>query len=262
MSWLRIMEESIQENASSGTEDKIQSVQPGVPSKKHSVGGLIRDMWPAYLIEIFVIILGISITLALEQWRDASREESLEKIYINNLQADLNNDLNNMHIVLSRTQRLMERGNELLGFSRADAVNATYNQVCEDIRSILDRPRFISNDATFSDLKSSGNLHLLKNIQLKNLLFAYYGQSQVIREVQDAELQATIVLAGSYFLKHFSLDTSGRKDFPQPENLSVLLQNVEFENNVLLRVSNRKELFMDYKKADSLALRIGEVLVK
>jgi hypothetical protein len=57
MSWLRLMEE------------KIKAAEGGPPAihhaKKHRVGTLIKERWPAYLIEVFVIILGITITLSL-----------------------------------------------------------------------------------------------------------------------------------------------------------------------------------------------------
>lgn len=40
--------------------------------KKNRVLNLLNEMWPAYLIEVVVIIVGISITLVLEEWRDNS----------------------------------------------------------------------------------------------------------------------------------------------------------------------------------------------
>jgi hypothetical protein len=263
MSWLRLMEESIKEDEFINTEENAAIIQPVTIPKKQGVAGLIKNMWPAYLIEIFVIILGISISLALEAWRDTVKEDHLEQIYLKNLRADIDVDLKNLNYVGARTQLLLNRGKELLDYTRNQAGNIRYNQVSEDIRAILNRPNFLSSDATFSDLKSSGNLHLVKDIQLKNLLFAYYSQAQNIREVQDAEQQATITLSGSYFLKYFSLDDSvSHTILADQKNISGVLNNVEFQNNVLLRVSNRKELLIDYQKGDSIAVQLKEALTK
>jgi hypothetical protein len=55
-----------------------------------------------------------------------------------------------------------------------------------------------SSDATFSDLKSSGNLHLIKDIQLKNLLLPLQSDAGY-QGMQDAEQLATISLSGNYF---------------------------------------------------------------
>jgi hypothetical protein len=242
MSWLRLMEESI---------------------KKNRVKGLIKEMWPAYLIEILVIILGISITLVLEEWRDSSRERRLEQIYLENLLTDVNVDLQSLNYTSAATQKILDRGNELLAcIGNPDSKVLSLTQLNTDVRAILGRPNFLSTDATFSDLKSSGNLHLLEDIQLKNLLFAYYNQVQNIKDNQNAEQQATIILAGSYFLKQFSMnDVAGQ---PQPSGsnaLNELPKNIEFSNNVLLRVTNRKELLDLYQKADSLAGQLKQALL-
>jgi Family of unknown function (DUF6090) len=261
MSWLRLMEESIQENEPNteptGGDLKSQSVH----RKKQTLAGLIKEMWPAYLIEIIVIILGISITLAMESWRDDTKENRLEQVYLKNLNSDVGVDMHNLNGVIEKTRELLVHGNELItgGTKKANALN--YSRLNGDIRSIISRPKFISNDASFSDLKSSGNLHLIKDVQLKNLLFAYYNQAQIIRENQESEQLATITLSGNYFLKHFSLNDSIVQD-PLLERVPVndLIQSVEFQNNVLLRVSNRNELLAAYINMDSLGSKLRMVL--
>jgi hypothetical protein len=118
-------------------------------------------------------------------------------------------------------------------------------------------------DASFTDLKSSGNLHLIKDIQLKNLLFAYYNETQHIKELQDAERQTAIILSGAYFLKHFPLDKNTIEVSPiTTKEMKELLKNIEFDNNVLLRVLNRNELLDIYHRADSLAELLHNDLVK
>src|ERR1700750_1678622 len=147
MSWLRLMEEKISENEPA---EETAAVQPiPVPHKKHSVSGLIKDMWPAYLIEIIVIILGISITLALEEWRDNNRENHLEQIYLKNLQTDVETDLKTLSLAIAGTNSLLKKGNELLGYTRStDNKNISPNQAHEDVRAILSRPNFVSRDAS------------------------------------------------------------------------------------------------------------------
>ena len=230
MSWLRLIEESMK-------------------GKGNKLGHLIREMWAAYLIEILVIILGISITLALEEWRDHDRERRLEQIYLGNLRTDVDADIRSLDSTGAETSVLLQHGDALLHPVRGSAWR-------KDVRAILGRPRFISQDATFLDLKSSGNLHLLEDIALKNLLFAYYDMTQFIKEDQDAEQQATIVIGGPYFLKHFDLDETDTLPAEAPP------KDVEFRNNVLLRVNTRKELLGIYQSTDSLARRLREALSK
>ena len=82
MSWLRLMEESYKEKENLPAEGHAEATHQPTSGKKHKLVQLIKEMWPAYLIEIVVIIFGISITLALEAWRDQSKENELENIQI------------------------------------------------------------------------------------------------------------------------------------------------------------------------------------
>jgi hypothetical protein len=208
--------------------------------------------------------LGISITLTLEEWRDNNKENHLEQIYLKNLQSDVGTDLTSLSLAITGTDSLLQRGNELLGYTRsADNKNISPGQVYGDVRAILGRPNFISSDASFTDLKSSGNLHLIKDIRLKNLLFAYYNETQHIKEVQDAERQTTITLSGAYFLKQFPLDEIRSQEISfTTKEMYAILKNIEFGNNVLLRVLNRKELLDIYQRTDSLAKQLHDDLVK
>jgi type II secretory pathway pseudopilin PulG len=251
------MEEKIKE--SEGATDA--PVKPH--SKKHRVRTLIREMWPAYLIEVLVIILGISITLALEEWRDNSKEAQLERIYRRNLLGDIETDLQSLKYATENTRQLLEKGGQLLKFVQDPVKNPlSLPQMDAALQSVLGRPNFASGDATFSDLKSSGNLHLIKDIRLKSLLFAYYSQAQTIRAAQDAEQQATIVISGPYFLKRFPLlgNSATAPALAGNQELRALPTDVEFGNNVFLRVTNREELLTDYQKADSLAIQLKNAL--
>jgi hypothetical protein len=258
------MEESIHENEPAADTGNAVAVELPAGRKKSRVGRLLKEMWPAYLIEILVIILGISITLALEEWRDAGKESRLEEIYLKNLLADVDVDLKSLKTVSEETEKLLGSGNELLGSVRSPVGRAlSFGELSADVRAILARPKFVSNDVTFSDLKSSGNLHLLKDIRLKNWLFTYYNQTQGIRDDQDAEQQATIMLSGSYFLKEFPMDDVGsypRGAGPAGAGMADLSKNIEFRNNVLWRVSIRKELLDLYQRADSSARQVRELL--
>ncbi len=258
------MEENIRENDPAATTEETASGHPPAARNKHRVRNLIRDMWPAYLIEIFVIILGISISLALEQWRDNRKESRLENFYLVYLLTDINVDIKSLDNVSVYTKKILNSGNQLLEWTRnPDNKQITYSLVDSNVQAILGRPKFFSSDATFSDLKSSGNLHLLKNIRLKNLLFSYYNQTQNIKELQDAEQQATITLSGNFFLKRISLDNKGDSHTsPNAKQISDLIRDKEFSNHVLLRVSTRQELLEIFQLADSLAIKVRYELIR
>ena len=262
------MEEQLNEEhaasaeAATGTDSSIQESGKKQP-RKSKVMKLIRDMWPAYLIEIIVIILGISITLGLEEWRDRGKEKELEQVYLRNLQIDVEVDIKHLKAISGFTEKLLERGNALLTLIRnKDGKPLNEKDVNEDVRAILGRPKFLSQDATFSDLKSSGNLHLLKNIGLRNLLFDYYNRTASIKELQDAEQLATINLSGPFFLKNFQMGSFYDQNSSGGNNEKLTISSVEFDNQVLLRVLNRQELLEFYQKTDSVAESLKTALAE
>jgi hypothetical protein len=263
MSWLRLMEQQIKEGKSNSDENS-ENLKNKPLVKKHKVLSLIKEMWPAYLIEIFVIILGISISLGLEQWRDDTRESKLERIYQKNLLVDVNADLQSLKYASDNTQNLINKGNLLIEFIKEPVTHpVTSNQLTQDIQIILGRPNFISSDATFYDLQNSGSMHLLKDLQLKNILFLYYHQTQSIKESQNAEQQATINISGSYFLKRFPLvSIDNQHDAMSKSQIDELSKDMEFENNVLLRVTNRQELLGKYERALDLGTQLKNLLAK
>ena len=71
----------------------------------------------------------------------------------------------------------------------------------------------------------------------------------------------TIVLSGNYFLKLFSMDDKiVHEDTGSTTGLQALSNSAEFDNQVLLRVSNRKELLSVYKNAKTLGSEVKEEL--
>src|SRR5258706_8174991 len=109
------MEQDIKQNELINEEIIKESIKNS-SGKKYKLVHLIKEMWPAYLVEIFVIILGISITLALEQWRDNRKENHLEKIYLKNLLADINVDLQSLNYATANTKDILNKGNDLISF--------------------------------------------------------------------------------------------------------------------------------------------------
>jgi hypothetical protein len=264
MSWLRLIEESMKAKTPVATTSGDGGAVESAPKRSRGdrFRHLLSEMWPAYLIEIVVIILGISITLALEQWRDGAKENQLEKIYRVNLAADIESDLGGLQYASAATTALLAHGQEILHAEKElPAHSLSDTALIIDLRAILERPNFIPHDVTFAELKSSGNLRLVKDVDLKWLLFAYYNQTQVIKEVQDAEQQATITLVGPYFLQRFPMDDGPLNPLIRRKGEESALSNdFEFRNLVLLRVGNRTELLGLYQGADSLATKLKTAL--
>jgi len=78
----------------------------------------IAEQWPNYILEIFVIILGVIGAYMLNKWYENSKNNKKEKLYIQSLREDLQNQLEEIKIQISFEKPILDSiywiGNKLL----------------------------------------------------------------------------------------------------------------------------------------------------
>jgi type II secretory pathway pseudopilin PulG len=151
--------------------DQKPAVQKPVTSLR-KLANLIRERWPEYVVEIAVIIFSISISFALDEWKDRQQKQELEQLYLKELARDIDADIRQLNGIIAETKQVAQKANGLIKLSQQES-QPVYSQFVNDVRFIFKRPRFVAQDATFSDLKSSGNLQTMRSFPLKNALFDY-----------------------------------------------------------------------------------------
>lgn len=232
-------------------ENKLPVQKPSNALDK--LTGLIRERWPEYVIEIIVIILSISISFALDEWKDKSRKKELEQFYLKELTRDIESDINQLDEVIAESRNVVQKANALIKLGQGNA-QPVDNQFFSDIRFIFKRPRFVAQDATFSDLKSTGNMQALSSFPLKSNLFDYYKQYESIVLIETAELESTNTLVAPYILKRLPL-TDGSIS-AKKLNLTAIVHDIEFQNGLLVRLTTRQELLREYEQSRNLGKQI------
>ena len=230
----------------SGSESEMQN--PPTPPK--GIRDLLREKWPKYLVEILVIFFSITVSFAVDEWKDNAQKRALEQTYLKGLAANLAVDRNQLREVIAETDSIVQKARRLIRVSQQkNAPGTDYVQVVNDVRFMFKRPRFIAEDATFADLRSSGNMHLLGDFELKGALFDYYKDYESTQQVESAERDVTINLTAPYLVRRLPLSNRpvANGKFHHEADLLVLLSEVEFQNNMYIRQSTREELLGDYK---------------
>lgn len=207
---------------------------------------LLRDRWPEYVMEILVIVLSISASFALDEWKDRHNKKELEQLYLKELARDIAADTSQLSEIIAETKQIILRADKLLAPRQTGPLLAS-NQLIGDIRFTFKRPRFVAQDATFSDLKNTGNLQSISSFSLKNDLFNYYKQYESTVLIEAAELGATNEFMGPYILKRLPL--AGGSTARQKAQLESMLGDVEFQNSMVLRQITRQELLQEYSQA-------------
>jgi hypothetical protein len=213
---------------------------------------VLRHRWPEYLIEIVVIVLSISISFALDQWKERRHEHETEQLYLRTLSNNLTSDIDALQGVIPETKLVIRKAQSLLAFNQGTA--SAQEPGDEDIRDIARRPSFFAHDAGFSDLRSSGNLRILHDFRLKNALFDYYGQYESIKAKEASERETLITLVAPNLLRTISL--GGEDSAKGKAGLAVLRHDRVFANSMWVRIHERSELLEDYQRELRLAQAI------
>lgn len=234
--------------------EEAEPTQPKRETSSRKLYNLLRERWPEYVLEIVVIIFSITISFALDEWKDGRHKREVEQAYLKGLYNDIRTDTIQLKEIIAETQQVLQKAT-LLGELSSQRSEPTYAQFVSDVRYVFRRPRFIAENATFSDLQSTGNMQVISSFPLKTSLFDYYRQYESIVQVEAAELETTNSIVGPYILQRFSLSP---KVVPSPNvNWMAITQEPQFQNAMLVRRSTREELLGNYQKS----LKLGSTIL-
>jgi hypothetical protein len=141
----------------------------------HNSGSKLRWL----LSETLVVILGVLIALGLNDYWTLRQEKIFELEYLRRMQEDIGTDI---ELIDDFGKRLLERKMKALD-AIAPVVRGN-TPVPEDVESFLRNvslgalggasPTYWTTNTTFEDLKSTGNLRLIRNADLRRKITRYY----------------------------------------------------------------------------------------
>jgi Family of unknown function (DUF6090) len=119
--------------------------------------------------EIVLVMIGILLAVQVNNWNIKRGNRAKEIKYLQNIQLDIQKDL------ISLTSNLETRKNSFIGNKRL-IEHAKGNEIeditelVSDIANTLNEKRFTPNNTTYKELSSSGNLNIISNDSIKQLL--------------------------------------------------------------------------------------------
>jgi hypothetical protein len=126
--------------------------------------------WSHALVELAIVVVGILIALAINNWAQARHDAGLEAHYLDRLLAD---SAENMTMLQERIDLHTRRANTLARLSKW-LTNETQPPTDGDISDVLCRwfmqPALRLRRETYAELVSTGNLALLRDVPLRKLL--------------------------------------------------------------------------------------------
>lgn len=170
-----------------------------------------RKGFSAYFLEFLMIFLAVTLGFFAESLRERMADREKEEQYIRSLEEDLKRDtaqLNGYMNFKLNTLRYCDSLQQVIAYTdvmkRSDAV---YNYSRELARYI----RYYPADRTIQQLKSSGNMRLIRKWNVSNAVAGYDNKTANMAEV-DFELNEEILRYRRYLIEFLDLSEYDRRN--------------------------------------------------
>jgi hypothetical protein len=147
----------------------------------------LSQKWPEYLLEILVLIIGIYGAFALEDWNDRRKVSQQEKGILLQIQNEYLENLSQLNQKIQIRNILLKNSVKILEIID-DPENSAPDSLIASLAFSMMAPTF---DPISSDVITSGNIRLITNQRLKELLQKW--SSDVI-QLQEEEKKWTIMV--------------------------------------------------------------------
>lgn len=136
----------------------------------------IREQdWFAVVVEVLVVVVGIFLALQVDAWSQWREDRALEKRYLERLDAEIASDIESIEFGLELAWSRHDMGRMLE--AALDDPNVARDNPAEFVTAI-ERAGWTFlppiNDSTFEEIKFSGNLGIISNVDLRQSISAYY----------------------------------------------------------------------------------------
>ncbi|MEP7322443.1 MAG: DUF6090 family protein [Saprospiraceae bacterium] len=144
--------------------------------------------------EILLVMIGILLALRVNQWNDNRKEQTLEQTYYCKLREDIQQDSLQIDKMILENNDRIHQCNLMIHLLQSGNPDP-YDLARAEVGSISKTTfTFKTSTAAFEDLKSSGNLKILRDHAIKDSLIHYYATLAGYIDVIDVNSDYTVAL--------------------------------------------------------------------
>jgi hypothetical protein len=150
-----------------------------------------RKKWTHYLWEFLMLFLAVFCGFLAENQREHMIENQREKVYIQSLFEDLKKDTTNLQLSNRRRGMMCSNIDTLITLLQSKSAENVSRKIYYLTRQIpyFEGPQLTINSKTFEQLKSSGNLRLIRKVELLDKISDYYYNSSINSRALDMSFE-------------------------------------------------------------------------
>lgn len=167
--------------------------------------------WTGYLLELLVVIIGVTIAFGLNNWREGSKQDDLEELYLQSLQNDLAQDAAMLADWKDRQEATIARIGQLIAMKTSGRVVEDSLSAC--FRAMNYSLAFVPTSSTFRSMESSGNLSIISDFEMRKALTTYYEiYCPSLAQMDMAYEKHTAQFSAPFFMEHARYSPMGKLD--------------------------------------------------
>lgn len=213
--------------------------------------------WLDHLVNLVVVILGISIAFYLESSKENRQNNQLEKQYLESLSKDLEADLKTLDTLVILNKKISQAAIGLVEATK-NGYQKSNQSLVQDVLLLQYNPYFTPQATVYSSLKSSGQIDLIRDFEMRGQIVDLY--EQYYRGVTDYNMilsEHVRDFLKPYFIENMKFESANtlNPDF---------LRDSEFQNMVFIyrQIFVSKESYYQtvHQKTEALHLSIKSYL--
>ncbi len=205
--------------------------------------------------EIVLVVIGILIALQININNEANKKRATELNYLKNIKTDLNLSISDLDEIIATRKNQIASARTILSHHNGVPISnfVEFNMQCV---SIYAWEKYVLSDNTFQELLNSGNLALISNGSVKNLLLSLDAKYKAMKNGEEHFRYDTENLLYKAVYEKLDMD-------PTVQNFMYQVTNREVGENVPLSIKNFEKVLssLEHKNGMTMAaLEFGRMV--
>jgi hypothetical protein len=226
----------------------------------------IRDQnWFAVVLDLLVVVVGLFLGLQIDTWWEGQKSARIESTYLQEIREDFELNRSSLLDQINDAEQIIRGMIALHEQSTLDTPTLSVAELNEKFALINHMPTFVIATRAYGNLIGSGDLKVLQNRELKNLLAAYYAAADLTALVQTTHEMELVQTFQPYIIDNLDYASIKRDlvdDFPltapsEEARILEVLDTRQFRNVVVQKWVISTDLLNQFR---TMLQRTDEVL--
>jgi hypothetical protein len=167
--------------------------------------------WLSVVIELVLVVAGILIALQIDNWNDVRQENAEESKYLAALQAELDQNAEELEFLIEFSNSYLDSINLLLRSIDLAADEVDRSAIDAAFGNTLSLYSTRLNRGVYSELVSSGKLQLIKSDEIKQGLISFYEELDTANRIEANALRNWETVYTPFLEAHFNVQPMFRE---------------------------------------------------